>query len=647
MFPLPGFESGVTDCSIQPDNSALLEDSAVSVSPEFHRLVSAQSLLSRRRLLAAGISVIASVCLASVIVFSGGIAWVLAQPGAVSSTPSQGLLPLAASLQHGFVDRTISKAITALPLLHHSSSAVISMSVACFVLLVLRYGLRTAANDLLEQDIAAEILRLRQHIHRKSLRLEPADLTGDQTRATDQLFQNATVTLENAATRCGAISLSVIPDLAAVSFAAWLTDWRVFLQTVIPVLLGRMALRAESQRSDNSLRLLSEQVSRGLARMAESLKKTRIVTSFGMEKTEQQQFENHLRDYQKRCRQFHHQQRFGTGIRKAIFLIVFMIPFAILSARILQGYHPAISVLLASCLCVIFQRLGLLEEKTDLISLGSEKADEVSSYINRIPGVSQAPGAGFLEPMAKTLTFTQISFQTPQLPRLLNGLDLRIGFGETVALLSLQPGPAHALASMVPRFVDPDSGQVLIDGKDIRQGTLESLRAEAMLIGGQDPVFNATVLDNITCGQTDISRQQAMDAAKLVHADHFIRSLPRGYETPLGEHGAALDPGQIFRLSLARAAVRSPALLIIEEPQIMLDSETKAMLDDAYQRLSANRTVIFLPFRLSTVKKCQRIVLIHEGRVAVDGVHEQLVRSSELYRHWEYVRFNPFRDESE
>jgi ATP-binding cassette subfamily B protein len=619
----------------------------MSVSPEFHRLVSAQSFLNRRRLLAFVISAIASACLALVIVVFSGMAWLLTQPAAISPAADQGLLPLAKQLQHGVADLAISKVIMALPLLHRSSSAVISLSVACFVLLVLRSALRTAANDLLEQEIAAEILRLRQHIHRKSLRLEPADLTGDQTRATDRLFQNATSTLENAATRCGTISLSAIPDLVAVSCAAWVTDWRVFLQTVIPVLLGRMALRAESQRSDNSLRLLSEQVSRGLARMAESLKKTRIVTSFGMETTEQQQFESHLRDYQKRCRQFHRQHRLGMGIRSGIFLLVFMIPFAILSARILQGYHPAVSVLLASCLYVIFQRLTLLEEKAELISVGSEKADEVAFYINRVPGVSQAPGAGFLEPMARTLTFNQIFFQTPQLPRLLNGLDLRIGFGETVALLSLQPGPAHALASMVPRFVDPDSGQVLIDGKDIRQATLESLRAEAMLIGGQDPVFNATVLDNITCGQTDISRQQAMDAAKLVHADHFIRSLPRGYETPLGEHGAALDPGQIFRLSLARAAVRSPALLVIEEPQVSLDAETKAMLDDAYQRLSANRTIIFLPFRLSTVKKCQRIVLIHEGRVAVDGVHEQLVRSSELYRHWEYVRFNPFRDESD
>ena len=261
----------MTDCPIQTDNSALPEDCAVSVSPDFRRLVSAQSLVSRRRFLASCITSIASACLASVIVFFSGILWILTPPAAIGSSAGQGLLPLAAQLQQGFADRVISKAIKVLPLLHHSSSAVISLSVSCFVLLVLRSALRTVATDLLEQDIAAEIMRLRQHIHRKSLRLEPADLTGDQTRATDQLFQNATSTLENAATRCGNIYLSVIPDLAAVSFAAWLTDWRVFLQTVIPVLLGRMALRAESQRSDNSLRLLSEQVSRGLARMAESL----------------------------------------------------------------------------------------------------------------------------------------------------------------------------------------------------------------------------------------------------------------------------------------------------------------------------------------------------------------------------------------
>jgi ABC-type multidrug transport system fused ATPase/permease subunit len=249
--------------------------------------------------------------------------------------------------------------------------------------------------------------------------------------------------------------------------------------------------------------------------------------------------------------------------------------------------------------------------------------------------------------MARTLTFNQVCFQPDGEALLLNNLDLRFTAGETIALLSLQPAAAYAAAAMIPRFIDPDPGQILIDGVDIREGTLESLRAEAIFVGGSDPVFDATVLENITCGQPDITKQQAIDAAKCVHADHFIRTLPMGYETQLGEQGLKPDPGQTFRLSLARAAVRRPAILIIEEPSTPLDSETKTLLDDAYQRISADKTVLFLPTRLSTVKRCSRIVMIHEGRVAADGTHEQLVRSSELYQHWEYLRFNAFRNSEE
>ena len=121
--------------------------------------------------------------------------------------------------------------------------------------------------------------------------------------------------------------------------------------------------------------------------------------------------------------------------------------------------------------------------------------------------------------------------------------------------------------------------------------------------------------------------------------------LPHGYEAIVGEHGHQLDVGQVYRLCLARAIARNPALLIIEEPQEPLDSETKAMLDDAYERICKDRTVLFVPTRLSTVKKCDRLVVLHHGKVAVDGRHEDLVRKSELYRHWEYVNFNMFRTE--
>ncbi len=186
-------------------------------------------------------------------------------------------------------------------------------------------------------------------------------------------------------------------------------------------------------------------------------------------------------------------------------------------------------------------------------------------------------------------------------------------------------------------------GQVLIDGQDLRRVTLESLRAEAVVVCGDEPVFNTTVLENITVGQSDLTKQDAIEACKVAHAESFIRQLPKGYETHLGHQDSLLDAGQRFRLSLARAIARNPALLIIQEPVAALDAETKAILDDTYQRICNGRTMIFLPSRLSTVKKCDRIVVLHHGRVASDGRHEDLVRSSELYRHWEYMRFNVFR----
>ena len=383
--------------------------------------------------------------------------------------------------------------------------------------------------------------------------------------------------------------------------------------------------------------------------MAEGLRKTRIVTGFGMEQAEHDQFQNNLTQYRERCRQVLRQQNFGDWVRRLLLLFLVAVPAVFLVTHIVRdgSIDLTAGVLIATCLYFVSVAMMQLENVQELRAEGNVHAAEVTAFLNRIPLVSQAPGANFLEPMSRGLVFDQVAFSTAQHPGLIRGLDLRVSFGESLALLSLQREAAFAVASMLPRFIDPDQGQILIDGRDIRVATLESLRAEAIMVGGNDPVFNATVLENITCGQADISRQQALDAAKLVHADHFVRTLSKGYETLLGEHGAALDRGQMFRLSLARAIVRQPALLIIEEPNIMLDAATKAMLDDAYQRISGNRTIIFLPTRLSTVKKCSRIVLIHEGKIAVDGVHDQLVRTSELYRHWEYVRFNSYRSDSE
>ncbi len=614
----------------------------------FDRIISFRSLTQWKYLPASVCALLSSLSLASALVCAAGLFWLLIHVETATTTSenrTSGLLNLAELIASHFAGGTISRVIRSATFLQSTGSAALTLLIAICGFVLMRWAFKSLTDAFVESRISASVQKLRQHIHRKSIRLEPSDFSGTHASIADRLFKESTVYLETAGSLWGGTVLLAVTDFVAVLTLALLTRWRVALETFVPLLLLQIAIRYEAQRSDSSLPLLTEQVKRGLERMAEGLRKTRIVTGFGMEQAEHEQFQNNLTQYRERCRQVLRQKNVGIWIRRILLLLLIAIPATFLVTHIVRdgSIDVAAGLLIAGCLCFFSLAISRFENVNAFRAEGNVHAAEVTAFIDRVPLVSQAPGAAFLEPMSRSLLFDQIVFSPTPSPGLIRGLDLRIGFGEIIALLSLQRESAFALASMIPRFVDPDQGQILIDGRDTRLATLESLRAESIMVCGNDPVFNATVLENITCGQSDITRQQALEAAKLVHADHFVRTLPKGYETLLGEHGVTLDRGQIFRLSLARAIVRQPAILVIEEPEIAMDAATKSLLDDAYQRISGNRTLIFLPTRLSTVKKCSRIVLIHEGKIAVDGIHEQLVRTSELYRHWEYIHFNPYR----
>jgi ABC-type multidrug transport system fused ATPase/permease subunit len=274
-------------------------------------------------------------------------------------------------------------------------------------------------------------------------------------------------------------------------------------------------------------------------------------------------------------------------------------------------------------------------------------ASRIQTYLNQIPEVGQAVGARFLQPLSRMLAFENVSYTTPGRRQLLDGLSLKIPAGRQVAIVASDHLEGLAVACLLPRFIEPSGGRILFDGEDIAWVTLESLRAETIFVGGRDPFLTGTVRENIGGGSTNWSLQEVTEAAKVAHAHNFIQKLSQGYETVIGEHGELLDPGQCFRLGLARAVLRKPAVIVIEEPADPIDDDTKAMLDDAYKRISPGRTVIFLPQRLSTLKRVDEIVLIHRGRLAAIGPHSRLVQSSPLYRHWEYIHFNEFRHEFE
>lgn len=624
-----------------------------STASNFRKVISG-SLLLRPPLVAATVaSVMSAFCLFASLITIGGLAFLLnnrptaAAPLNGSPMADSGLLAALDVLPDAVPTSILRNLISGVPMLHSSQSAMIFLVVVLCVLFSARWGLRSLSNRLVAKSAAGSVKRLRNHIHRQSLRLDPGDLTGSSREATHLLFENTAEYLETCARNWGRSLLFGIADLISVLLLAALVHWRASVECLIPVFVSWYIMRLETNRYEASSRLLSEQVERGLSRLAEGLQKTRIVAGYGMESFELEQFENNLQQFGDRCNSFQKQKLRGQWVSRLIIMFCLAVPGIIIAQHILSSNSFGIGggVVLAGCLVQSFLCLNQLQRTRTFSVEGGIAADEISNYLRRIPAVSQTVGAKFLEPMSRTLHFDQICLETDEHVELLRNLDLKIEFGSRVALLSLNHQEVDALVSLICRFNDPLKGQVLIDGQDISRVTLESLRAEAMIVTDTDQLFNASVLDNVTCGQKDISRQDAIEACRLVHAESFIRQLPKSYETLLGEHGTQLDAGQSYRLALARAIARNPALLVIEEPDAVLDGETKALLDDAYQRICENRTVIFLPRRLSTVKKCNRIVMLHQGRVAVDGRHEDLVRSSELYRHWEYVRFNVFRAE--
>src|SRR5262249_22256630 len=228
---------------------------------------------------------------------------------------------------------------------------------------------------------------------------------------------------------------------------------------------------------------------------------------------------------------------------------------------------------------------------------------------------------------------------------LLEDVSLTIPAGQRVGLVGSDDLEKHALVYLIPRLLDPTAGEIRVDQHNLRWVTLDSLRAQPAVVLPHNLVFHATAANNIGCGDSAYALPRIIEAAKIAHAHHFIQKLPQGYETPIGELGHSLSASEQFRIALARAILRDPALLIIEEPEAALDDDTKALLDDTFARFLPGRTAIFLPHRISTLKSCDLIFLLHKGRLEAAGDHRTLLAQSALYRHVHYLEFNEIAEQ--
>jgi ATP-binding cassette subfamily B protein len=384
-----------------------------------------------------------------------------------------------------------------------------------------------------------------------------------------------------------------------------------------------------------------------LALIQESLMLMRLVKTYLMELFNQARVERQLaRLARAQLRRYR-----GEAIYRPVLIFLGTLAAAVLlyvaGVVVLNGaLGVAAGITLATALVSLYWPLVNLLEHRRVLRRGRNSAVVLFRFLDRPSEVGQVVGAEFLPPLTHTLEFDNVNLKEPGTDRvLLQGVSLRIPAGQRVALVGADETEKHALVYLLPRFLDPTTGEIRIDNHNLRWVTLDSLRAQLALVLQHNLIFNDTVANNIGCGDPSYTLPQIIEAAKVAHAHQFIQRLPKGYETPIGEMGHSLKIGEKFRIALARAVLRDPALLIIEEPATTMDDETKDLLDDTFARILAGRTVLFLPHRISTIRNCDRIYLLHKGKVEAAGAHRELLAHNDLYRHLHYIEFNELAEE--
>ncbi len=280
-----------------------------------------------------------------------------------------------------------------------------------------------------------------------------------------------------------------------------------------------------------------------------------------------------------------------------------------------QFYHP----------------VGMLLRVHNIFNRALAAMARIFELLDEEPEVKEAPDAIELEDVQGRVEIRNVTFRYPTGELVLKNVSVVAEPGEVVAIVGRSGAGKTSLVNLIPRFYDPQEGQILIDGIDIRKVTLRSLRAQIGMVLQETFLFDGTVKENILYGRLDATDEEVVEAAKAAYAHEFIMNLPDGYDTIIGERGVKLSGGQRQRIAIARAILKNPRILILDEATSLVDTEAEQMIQAALENLMQGRTTFVIAHRLSTVRNADKIVVIDEGEVVEQADHETLMRQGGLY----------------
>ncbi len=409
-------------------------------------------------------------------------------------------------------------------------------------------------------------------------------------------------------------------------------DWQLTLVSlgIVPLVVGAIYLFAHRIRRESTS--IQEQESAVLAQAQEGLSSIRMVHAFGREEFEVRQFQQQARQsLQANLRLT------LTNVNSALVISTLMVVgtavmYYIGTLHVLAGTLTLGSLLVFSAyLLMLYQPLESLTYTAWAMEGATAGAKRCFEVLDRQDDVVDSPGAVVISSAKGAIAFQAVSFSYMPDRYVLRGIDLHIEPNQIVGLAGGTGAGKSTLLSLVPRFYDPTGGSIILDGRDIRQITKKSLRAQIAIVLQDTLLFSTTVRENIAYGRPDATEDEIIEAARRAQADEFIRQMPQGYDSLVGERGGHLSVGQRQRIGIARAFLKNAPILLLDEPTSALDPATESAIMETIKELMRGRTTLIATHRLATIHSLDQIIVLEHGRSVEQGRGPELVARGGIY----------------
>ena len=428
-----------------------------------------------------------------------------------------------------------------------------------------------------------------------------------------------------------------VEPFQAVAFAgaAVYVNWKLaaifgVLLIILPLPMVRIARRIKRYG-----RQKLERIAELSTVMSEIFQGMRVTKAFNIERKKHEEFRAVNEEYVVRLFKTMKLRGLNSGLTESFMnvtmaVVMFMAAYMVTTGLFGVRLEPTDVLMFSGCMLMLYRPIKAFTKAYPDFMESVVASERVFEVFDRKPEVEDEPGAVELRPMERSIAFRNVTFAYES-AEVLRDISFEVKRGEVVAVVGHSGAGKSTLLDMIPRFYDPQSGSVELDGVDIRRGTLASLRRQIAVVS-QDPfLFQTTIRDNIRYGRLDATDDEVVAAAKAANIHDFIMTLPEGYGTLCGERGMKLSGGQRQRITIARAVLKDAPILILDEATSSLDTESERLVRDALGRLMERRTTFVIAHRLSTVQHADRILVLRDGRLAEAGTHAELIEAKGEY----------------